>query len=102
VPQGNDMPVKKTIKALLPQCVLNLVRTYRNSSTKQIFFRKYKYGVWGESGDSSLPYYFGRGSHDPYIVSTYVDAVHDFLSTFDKKPDVVDLSRGDFSGGSKI
>lgn len=96
------MPVKKAIKALLPQCVLNIVRKYRNKSTKQIFSKIYEYHVWGESGDSLQPFYSGSGSHDAYIVSTYVEAVQEFLASFDEKPNVVDLGCGDFYVGSQL
>ena len=94
--------MKEKIKSILPKCALQAVRKFRNKSAKNIFSRIYKYGVWGESGDASQPYYSGSGSHDSLIVSTYVQAVQEFLSTFDQKPDAVDLGCGDFCVGAQI
>ena len=62
----------------------------------------YKDGVWGKSKDKKQAFFSGSGSHTPFIVSTYVDAVQDFLLSFKEKPNVVDLGCGDFYIGSKI
>jgi len=96
------MSVERTVKALLPLPVLNVVRALRRKSTRQVFSQIYKDNVWENSGDSSQPFYSGSGSHDARIVSAYVRAVRGFLATFDKKPDVVDLGCGDFCVGSQI
>jgi len=77
-------------------------KEYRNLSTQQVFTKIYEGGVWGRSSDPSQPFFSGSGSHDDTAVSVYVQAVGDFLSTLDKKPDVVDLGCGDFAVGSKL
>ena len=69
---------------------------------KKIFSKIYEDEIWGKSNDPSQLFYSGIGSHDKVIVSTYIQAVHEFLSTFVKKPNVVDLGCGDFLVGSKI
>ena len=75
---------------------------YENLSTEQVFTKIYKDGVWGKSKDKKQKFFSGSGSHTPFIVSAYVNAVQEFLFSFNKKPSVVDLGCGDFSVGSKI
>jgi len=75
---------------------------YKNLSTEQVFTKIYKDGVWGKSKDKNQLFFSGSGSHTPFIVTTYVDAVQEFLFSFKQKPSVVDLGCGDFSVGSKI
>lgn len=75
---------------------------YENLSTEQVFTKIYKDGVWGKSKDKKQIFFSGSGSHTPFIVSAYVNAVQEFLFSFNKKPSVVDLGCGDFSVGSKI
>jgi SAM-dependent methyltransferase len=103
--------VKNTLKTILPNPIFRTVRElrvknnlkgYRNLSTQEIFLKTYESGIWGTSGDQSNPFFSGTGSHDGTVVSTYVHAVQDFLSTFDKKQNVVDLGCGDFFVGSIV
>jgi len=77
-------------------------RKYKNLTPQQIFEKIYQKGAWGLSEDPLQPFFSGRGSHADVIVSTYLNAVQDFLSGFIEKPSVVDLGCGDFSVGSKI
>ena len=69
---------------------------------KQIFSEIYLKNAWGKSKDSQNPFYSGPGTHDPSIVSTYIESVHGFLKTFPKKPNVIDFGCGDFSVGRLI
>lgn len=75
---------------------------HKNPSTHQIFTRIYADGTWGESNDSTQKFFSGSGSHDPVIVETYIKAIQKFLSSFENKPDVVDLGCGDFFVGSRV
>jgi len=72
---------------------------------KEIFSKIYRDRLWVDplySPSSDFPYYSGWGSHHEMAVSTYTKCVSNFLKSFDKKPDVLDLGCGDFNVGSKI
>jgi SAM-dependent methyltransferase len=75
---------------------------YRKLSTEKVFTKIYKDGVWGKSKDKKQPFFSGSGSHTSFIVGAYVGAVQEFLCSFEKKQNVVDLGCGDFFVGSKI
>lgn len=77
-------------------------KDYKNISNKEVFSIIYERGAWGKSPDPSQPYFSGSGSHDPLIVSTYLEAVIKFLESFSDKPAVLDLGCGDFAVGSNI
>ena len=55
----------------------------------------------GKPVDQSQEFFSGGGSQDTIVVETYLTAIHKFLNSFEKKPDVTDLV-GDFYIGSKI
>ena len=102
---------KKIIKSLLPSPIIKALQKYRtnktrkeycNLTTQQIFTKIYEEGVWGKSEDPSQKFFSGAGSHEGLIVSAYIEAIQNFLSTFEKKPNVVDLGCGDFFIGSNI
>lgn len=103
--------IKKVIKSILPSPILKAVQNYglkksevqhKNPSTHQIFTKIYEDGIWGESNDPTQKFFSGSGSHDPVIVETYIKAIQKFLSSFENKPDVVDLGCGDFFVGSCV
>ena len=105
------MPMKKIIKALIPNKILEKIQFFRaqkraerfkNFTTQKIFSEVYKNNIWGKSTDPKQPFYSGNGSHDHNIVRAYVDNVLTFLQNLPIKPDVVDLGCGDFSIGSQI
>ena len=77
-----------------------------NDSTEEIFNTIYERNLWGKSEDSTIKFYSGDGSHDPTIVSPYVNVVSTFLLFYrlisNKPANVVDLGCGDFAVGSKI
>ncbi len=102
---------KRLVKKLLPSSFVIARRNYLNSklhrefsglSLKESFDKIYAEGRWGSSGDPSDPFFSGSGSHEGVIVSEYLTAVLDFLRSFEKKPDVVDLGCGDFAIGSRV
>lgn len=103
--------IKKVIKSILPSPILKAVQNYglkksevqhKNPSTHQIFTKIYEDGIWGESNDPTQKFFSGSGSHDPVIVETYIKAIQKFLSSFENKPDVVDLGCEDFFVGSCV
>jgi hypothetical protein len=68
-----------------------------------IFENIYKNKIWGgAAGSLTDQFYSGSGSRDDAIVNTYVNAVSEFLASFDVKPDVVDLGCGDFNVGKQL
>jgi SAM-dependent methyltransferase len=103
--------MKSIAKKFIPKFVLQarrkllnakLHREFKDLTPKEVFERIYLNGMWGKSNDPQDPFYSGSGSHAPYIVTTYIDAVERFLSAFDRKLDAVDLGCGDFSIGAKL
>lgn len=103
--------MRKMMKALLPEPVLNKLRVARarrdngefNSlSTQQVFSTIYEQGLWGKSENPADPFCSGTGSHDDSITGAYVARVTEFLGSQPTKPDVVDLGCGDFAVGSRI
>lgn len=100
---------KKLLKLLIPNFLLVARRNLLNAkeckrleslTPKEAFTKIYTEGLWGKSNDSG--FYSGTGSHTSEIVSAYVNAVEKFLTSFEKKPDVVDLGCGDFAVGLQI
>jgi SAM-dependent methyltransferase len=105
------MPIKEVIKSLLPRPLLVAIRSARfkneakrtrNQTNQQIFTKIYEESTWGTSNDPAQKFYSGSGSHQQEVVSTYIAAVSDFLSSLESKPDAVDLGCGDFRVGSSI
>lgn len=105
------MSIKELINRALPSGALRAIGRIRANaqefgligpSTKDTFSMIYERGTWGPFHDQSTPFYSGLGARDNIIVSTYVKAVRDFLSTFENKQNVVDLGCGDFFVGSQI
>src|SRR5580658_250338 len=99
------MPVKAIVKSILPKPLLKALRRYRvrrearayhDLTTLQIFTKIYQEHAWGKSSDQAQRFFSGSGSHQKEIVVAYTAAVQDFLSSLEKKPDVVDLGCGDF------
>ena len=106
------MSFKERLKRYLPRAVLkaivnhrfrNRIRRYnRGLTTQEVFTRIYRERFWGQSDDPEDEYFSGSGSRDRVIVESYVNAVGQFLKSFDKKPNVVDVGCGDFFIGSQI
>ena len=99
--------VKRLIKRYAPEPIVRFVRRYNNRyynnlSNEQVFTRIYQSGAWGKSSDVTRPFYSGSGSRRDDEVATYIRSISEFLSSFDVKPDVVDLGCGDFSVGSRV
>ncbi len=105
------MRIRHAVKAILPTPWVRSVQQYRarkftedcsTLTVQQAFAKIYEEGAWGRSDDPSQPFFSGSGSHDGRVIDAYVDAIQGFLSTFETKPDVVDLGCGDFFVGSKL
>jgi SAM-dependent methyltransferase len=90
----------KSIRDLAHQRLLSL--DMESLSTREVFSKIYREGLWGKSVDPEQPYFSGSGSHTDVITSVYVKAISDFLKDFNEKPDVLDLGCGDFNVGSRI
>jgi hypothetical protein len=71
----------------------------RRQSSAELFGTIYRQKHWGGEGHD---FYSGRGSHAPELVEPYIAAVRSYLSTFPKRPIVVDLGCGDFAAGSRL
>lgn len=74
----------------------------RPASSEAIFRGIYSRRLWGSDNDSESPFYSGRGSREPKIVTPYVNAVVKFLDSVTDIPSVVDIGCGDFHVGSQI
>ena len=103
--------IKAYLKKMIPDPVLRWRGRYlerktneylRRTHPKEIFTMIYNRGYWGQSNDRGETYYSGPGSHSAEALDVYVNAVRDFLLSFDEKPDVVDLGCGDFAVGSQV
>lgn len=77
-------------------------QTYENLSAQQVFTKIYEEGAWGKSTDPAQKFFSGSGSHDNAVIDPYIEAIQNVLSSFPKKPDVVDLGCGDFYVGSRV
>lgn len=67
-----------------------------------IFSRIYSEKVWGQVKQNNHKYCSGTGSHDELIVTSYVNAINNFVNQLGVDVSVVDLGCGDFNVGSKI
>lgn len=103
--------IKAPLRKITPAWLLQWRRDYlaareraqfTDLPLKQVFTKIYEDRRWGKSSDPEQRYYSGVGSHEPAIVSAYTEALGNFLASFERKPDVVDLGCGDFSIGAKI
>ncbi|MGJ8745152.1 methyltransferase domain-containing protein [Polaribacter sp.] len=67
--------------------------------TKAAMEQIYQLHLWG---DNSSEFYSGAGSHQPEIVTPYVNVVKSFLTSFKKPLVVCDLGCGDFNIGKQL
>lgn len=97
--------LRSMVRRILPRKLLEMRaraaearqhRRYSNLSVERVFSEIYQNKEWG--GDQGS-YYSGTGSHDPAIVTPYVQAVQTLLASFPDKPVLVDLGSGDFNVG---
>lgn len=103
--------IKTTIKKCLPDVLVDSIhnrkfaamrRRHVGLSTQQVFTDIYRRQLWGREKAHPSAFFSGCGSHDPVIISPYVNAMQNFLSSLAVKPDVVDLGCGDFAVGSRL
>jgi SAM-dependent methyltransferase len=101
--------LKSFIRPLVPRAAINLWRAskaaridarFAHQTPAEVFSAVYRERLW--SGDDSLDYSSGTGSHREKIVAPYADAVREFLSGLPGEPDIVDLGCGDFTVGSRL
>lgn len=74
-------------------------RTKTPWPTKAAMSQIYDKNLWG--GNPS-EFYSGEGSHDPVLVTPYIDVVSNFLQSFEKPLTVCDLGCGDFNVGKEV
>jgi hypothetical protein len=67
--------------------------------TKAVMSQIYEKNLWG--GNPS-EFYSGEGSHDPVLVTPYLEVVSNFLTSFEKQLTVCDLGCGDFNIGKEL
>tara|TARA_B100000029_G_C17265624_1_gene847938 strand:- start:72 stop:824 length:753 start_codon:yes stop_codon:yes gene_type:complete len=104
--------IKRILKTIIPNFILKyrekkiihkIRKQFLNKEKKEIFKEIYRKKLWSpESEKINYKYYSGIGSHYPELTNNYIDKVKEFLSSFSKKPNVIDLGCGDFAIGSKI
>ena len=72
-------------------------------SNQKIFKEIYIKQLWRpEKEKNNFKFYSGPGSHYKEFTSKYVDNVKEFLLSFEKKPNAVDLGCGDFFIGNQL
>ena len=67
--------------------------------TKEAMSQIYEKNLWG---GNPTEFYSGEGSHDPVLVTPYIDVVSNFLQSFEKPLTVCDLGCGDFNIGKDL
>ncbi len=67
--------------------------------TKAAMSQIYEKNLWG---GNPAEFYSGEGSHDPQIVTPYINIISDFLQSFDEPITVCDLGCGDFNIGKDL
>lgn len=67
--------------------------------TKDAMSQIYEKNLWG-----GIPtkFYSGEGSHDPVLVTPYINVISDFLQSFETPITVCDLGCGDFNVGNEL
>ncbi len=105
------MGIVKIIKKVLPDSILVMLgrmkqqtanKDYKELSTKEVFTKIYTEHVWGADGSNPASFFSGGGSHEKALIEPYITAVRKFISSLNKRPDVMDLGCGDFNIGSNI
>ncbi len=67
--------------------------------TKATMSQIYEKNLWG---GNPTEFYSGEGSHDPALVTPYIEVVSNFLQSFEKPLTVCDLGCGDFNVGKEL
>ena len=99
-------------KKLLPSFIKKFLKNFKDNLLKRRFGNMNNYDVFKkiylkklwtpEYEKKKFQFYSGAGSHDKEFTDIYLDKVEKFLTSFQNKPDVVDLGCGDFEIGSKL
>ena len=67
--------------------------------TKAAMSQIYENNLWG---GNPAEFYSGEGSHDPHIVTPYINIISDFLQSFETPITVCDFGCGDFNVGKEL
>ena len=104
--------LKKVIKIIVPKSILNFLKRkyenynlskYKNLNNYEIFKKIYTKKIWTpEDQKKNFKYYSGLGSHQVEFFKPYIMNVQKFLTSFDKKQNIVELGCGDFYVSSNL
>ncbi len=67
--------------------------------TKAAMSQIYEKNLWGGNPSG---FYSGEGSHEPALVTPYIEVVSDFLKSFETPLTICDLGCGDFNVGKAL
>lgn len=67
--------------------------------TKAVMEQIYKQHFWG---GKDFDFYSGEGSHNPKIIQPYIEAVINFLKSYNGELSICDLGCGDFNVGKQL
>lgn len=89
------------LRKIIVLLVLKLEK-FRNRKlpVKKVFTQIYEKNKWGKAENDV--YYSGPGSSEEEIITPYVNYITNFLSSYPKKPVIVDLGCGDFEIGKNF
>jgi len=102
------MAKKLTLKNLCPPFIVDHLsrtkralddRRRRKMAVKEIFTEIYDNKLWG---GGTGKFHSGSGSADDAVTEPYIRKISKYLSSYPKKPSVVDLGCGDFSVGRHL
>ena len=104
--------LKKILKIILPKFIIIFLKKkyedysfskLKNFSNYNIFKKIYEEKIWTpENKKKNFAYYSGYGSHHEGFSKPYVNKVSEFLNSFDKKQNILELGCGDFFVSSKL
>jgi len=104
--------IKGILKKVIPNFVLKIYSNFLTNvnrkkflkmTTREVFKEIYQKKLWSpESEKKDFKFYSGAGTHHKDFSDKYIQEVSKFLTSFEKKPDVVDLGCGDFVIGSRL
>jgi len=101
--------LKSAVKRVIPRPLRQMASEYLSQRwdaktgklpVGEVFSSIYREQKWGAK--SGGDFFSGSGSHDPSLVSPYVNAVRAFLQSLPSPPSVADLGCGDFNVGSQL
>ena len=103
---------KKIIKSIIPNFIISFIKNIRDKiefqkfkklSLKETFETIYNDKLWTpEDEKKNFTFYSGLGSHKSEFISEYLIKTKNFLKSFDRAPDILELGCGDFKVSSNL